>query len=402
MSFYGTDYDANGRPVGDPYDDVPHTAEVIEGPFHEDDHSLVRRYTVDLAPFLDGTFTPPTPSVGAMLPDGSAMLYPGKWHTVIAPTTSGKSWLAAQCVYDEILNGRSVVYIHFEETLPAGTIERLMNMGLDPKAIAKQLTWVATDVPLTDSITRRLADHLEPSLVILDGINAACSAYGWEVNDTKAVGSYRQTLVTPWAARNAAVLSLGHPPKATDRQKERHGFGSTAWLDEVDGVGFRLVGSSSKPISRGKTGYSRLFSVKDRYGQVESLGQLSDKHEGWYEIASMQVRNDDLVNPKDVTIRMLNPGGGATKDSEPTDKYDKIADGVYAHMQRFLPRFSTMRDLRDKLRAANVAQFGNDDLPVALERLVSRGVLEWPEVSSRQQRPGWLVDPSEVDSGVAS
>lgn len=384
----------------DPYADVPHTADVITGPFPpEDDSTLVRRYTVDLAPFLDGTFVAPTPSVGALLNDGSALLYPGKWHTVIAPTTSGKSWLAAQCVYDELCAGRNVVYVHYEETLPAGTVERLLNMGLDKRAISEQLTWLATDVPLTDSVTRRLADNLEPALVVLDGINAACSAYGWEVNDTKAVGAYRQTLVMPWTARNAAVLSLGHPPKAKDRQSERHGFGSTAWLDEVDGVGFRLIGSTTKPISRGKVGYSRLYTVKDRYGQVESLGERSDKHEGWYDLGSMQVANDDLVDPRAVKIRLLPPSKTPGQAAEAQDKYDRIADALHRFMTSSLPHFQTLRALREKFRAAGTCPFSNDDLPVALERLVTRGVVEWPEVPERQQRPGWLADYDDPMAG---
>ena len=43
-----------------------------------------------------------------------------------------------------------------------------------------------------------------------------------------------------------------------------HGFGSTAWLDEVDGVGFRMVPSKHPMVIGGKS-YSELYVVKDRY-----------------------------------------------------------------------------------------------------------------------------------------
>lgn len=391
--FYGTDYDDQGYPVDDPWAD---------GEPREDDLTVVRRYTVDLDPFLDGSFVAPVPSRGVLLGDGSGLLYPGKWHTVIAPTASGKSWFAAQCVYDELIADQTVVYIHYEETLPAGTIGRLLDMGLDVDLIKSRFVWVSTDVPLADSVSRILASHFEPSLVVLDGINAACSALGLDPNDTKGVGVYRRVLVTPWAARNAAVLSLGHPPKATDRQKERHGFGSTAWLDEVDGVGFRLVPSTTKPIARGKTGYATLYSVKDRYGQVEAQGIISPKHEGWYELGSMRVSNEPGSEPA-TKVRMY-PPGMKSDTGEKADKFDVIADALLKFMTECLPKFSTLRSLREKFRAAGVVPFGNDDLPVALERLVTRGAVEWPEVPGRRERPGWLTDfedPAESNRGAA-
>ncbi len=57
-----------------------------------------------------------------------------------------------------------------------------------------------------------------PVLAVLDGINAACSQHGWKVADTEAIGSYRAMFVAPLVKAGAAVLSLGHPPKAKDRQ----------------------------------------------------------------------------------------------------------------------------------------------------------------------------------------
>lgn len=56
--------------------------------------------------------------------------------------------------------------------------------------------------------------------------------------------------VHPLTKIGAAVLSLGHPPKATNRQGESYSYGAAGWLNDVDGVGYRMVASKT-PISKG-------------------------------------------------------------------------------------------------------------------------------------------------------
>src|SRR5215213_2996780 len=159
-------------------------------------------------------------------------------------------------------SGRAVVYVHFEEASPESTIARLRQLGVTDETLEDYFTWSATEAPFKPGRMAHLIEDLEPGLVSLYGINAACSQHGWDPNGTDGVGQYFATLVRPAMSAGAAVLSLGHPPKARDRQTERHGYGSTAWLDQADGVGFRMVASKT-PIGRGRIGSSSLYSVKD-------------------------------------------------------------------------------------------------------------------------------------------
>ena len=377
---YGHDYDNDGNPVE--IDPLPVEQTVSD------------RWLVDLSPFLDGTYTPPAPSRGVTREDGKHILYPGKWHTMIGPTGAGKSWFACQCVFDELLADRSVLYAHFEESLAAGTVGRLLLMGLDPDLIRKRFHFVdRTMGRITGAELAALVDETEPSLVILDGINAACSQYDWDVEKTAGVGKYRSTFVEAAAASGSAVLSLGHPPKARDRQNERHGFGSSAWLDEVDGVGFRIVGSKTQPIRRGGVGYANVSTVKDRYGQVEEGGDLSDTSEGWFDIGSLRVDSDPVGKPS-VRVRLMRPGATASG----RDVIDSLADQIVGYLgEHDEGRFSSLRALGTSLRAAG-GTFQEKNLSVALERLKQAERLEWPEVAERQPRPGWLVDVGrEVD-----
>jgi hypothetical protein len=53
--------------------------------------------------------------------------------------------------------------------------------------------------------------------------------------------------VHPLLTVGCTVLSLGHPPKAVNRQSESYPYGAAGWLNDVDGAGFRLNASKEIP-----------------------------------------------------------------------------------------------------------------------------------------------------------
>lgn len=157
--------------------------------------------------------------------------------------------------------------------------------------ILKQFRWMNCETRWTEGAFAQALSRLpnRPTLVVLDGVNAAASQHDTEVMHPKSVAVYRTLFVKPATALGATVLSLGHPVKDRARQGERHSFGSTAWLDEVDGVAFRLE-ASPKLIAKGREGASRLSVVKDRYGSVKRHGQPNaNKEAGWFYLGSFVV-----------------------------------------------------------------------------------------------------------------
>jgi hypothetical protein len=347
---------------------------------------------VDLRPYLDGTYVPQTPSVGAERDDGIQLLYSGKWHTVIAPTTSGKSWFGIWHVVATLRAGMKVAYAHFEESSPLGTLNRIRQAApdLDIEVIAENLIWLDCTMSWRSPAEWSHAVPDDVELLILDGINAACSQHQWPVEKTDGVGAYRRTFVTPITSRGAAVLSLGHPPKATDRQGEKHGYGSTAWLDDVDGVGFRMLASKTSPIRRDHHGWSAIYTVKDRYGEVERHGELNGSNEdggtsneGWYYIGSMHV--DNTLGRTAVTMTAPK-GGGVT-----AGPYAKLAGHVLTVMDSLQhQRFETFGALEDQVRSYG-HEFRQAHLRSALLHLEREGLIQWPEVAARKPRPGWLT-----------
>jgi hypothetical protein len=188
--------------------------------------------------------------------------------------------------------------MHFEEPTAEGTLGKLQEMGANPNVILDSFIWLDCNAMWQpDQFASELAKlPAAPDLVVLDGINRSSGRHGVDPEKLAAVDLHRNLFVDPAMTAGSAVLSLGHPVKDQSRSNERHGYGSTAWLDEPDGVGFRLEKSKKCPPGRGRLGYVSLYSVKDRYGSVEKHGTIVDGRDGWYCLGSLQIDNSDGQN----------------------------------------------------------------------------------------------------------
>jgi hypothetical protein len=82
---------------------------------HTDEHHADGPTTwepVDLGPYLRGEVERPEPSIGIARNDGQRFIYPGREHSVIGETESGKTWFAIGSAALEIFACHRVVYIH--------------------------------------------------------------------------------------------------------------------------------------------------------------------------------------------------------------------------------------------------------------------------------------------------
>jgi hypothetical protein len=405
---YGGDESALAKALirGDAIGPRPHIAQLFKSV--QTNHSTVAEVTIDqittaeegwsrwadLRPHLDGTVQKPQPSIGGERDDGIHLLYPKRWHTCIGLTGCGKTSFALWHIKATLDAGGHVTYLHFEETDPGGVLERLQGIGVSQDVIDKQFHWANCDKAWAAGEMAYRITQLEqpPALAVLDGINAACSQHGWKVGDTEAIGSYRAMFVTPLVKAGAAVLSLGHPPKARDRQNEMHGFGSTGWLDEVDGVGFRMTASKNAPMMTGAKGFSSLYVVKDRYSQVKRWGNLdTTKEQPWFYMGAFIVDDAPLVGPAAMRLNVPEmPGaGGQLKSTEAV-----LADHIEECLQKRADKFDSVNSLKAML-AEDGVKFTRSHVPIALEMLVNQERLSWPKVTGNKPRPGRLIGGSE-------
>jgi hypothetical protein len=352
-----------------------------------------------------------TPSIGFVRDDGRQLLYAGKWHTLVGLAGSGKSMLAVAHCAEEIrrLDGRGlVVYAHFEEATPNGTISRLKAMGITAQQ-AERFVWVNgaltrvwSPESFADALMRVTAyfGH-PPTLVVLDGIKAACGVHGWDVEkDATGVAPYRRTLVAPALELGATVLSLGHPVKDRTRQGEGHAYGASGWLDEVDGAAFRLELGSS-PIGLGRSGASALYSAKDRPGGVNAGGQpdaAGAREVGWFYQGMVVVDSTEEIGEGHyrTRVRLTTP-----KPAEAAgNPYELMADQVHEYLSEHGGRFASVTALATQYRIISKStKIDNNAFSAVLQLLVDQGRLVWPEVDGRgRPRPGWLAVPEDGDT----
>lgn len=201
--------------------------------------------------------------------DGAPLLYPGRINGLLGESESGKTWIALLAVTQVLASGLAVLYIDFEDTA-AGIVSRLRAMGATDTDL-ERLTYLDPTENLHLAAAGDLAETLDTTqaaLIVIDGINAAMTVMGLEINDNTDATKFAQKLLRPLARTGAAALTVDHVPKAAD-QRGKGGIGAQAKRAMTDGCA--IACDVVQPFGRGMTGKLRLTVDKDRPGYVRAV-----------------------------------------------------------------------------------------------------------------------------------
>jgi hypothetical protein len=241
---------------------------------------------------------------------------------------SGKSWLGVACVAAELLAGRYVVYIHFEEADPSDTIERLLALGIPATLIQSKLRFVGPERPATPFALAMLLDPV-PSLVVLDGVNEGMALHNNEIREEGGVAAFRRRLVKPFTAAGAAVLSLDHVVKDPER-RSRGPIGSVHKGNAL--TGSLIVLENVEPFGRGQRGRSHVYVTKDRPGHLRQHGRPDPKTPGKTYLGELVV-DDTQHNSPDLELKLWAPRTDGTADAEHSEQegpnpQDAVLDAI--------------------------------------------------------------------------
>lgn len=318
---------------------------------------------VDLGPYLRGEVTRPVPSVGLYRSDGLRMLYPGKEHAVIGEMESGKSWFALACAAAELAAAHPVLYIHFEESDPSDTLERLLALGVGPPVIEKLFRFVAPERQVGTDALRRLLDPA-PSLVVFDGVNEAMSLHRWGIREEDGAAQFRRHLVMPCTRVGAASLSCDHVVKDVER-RGRNAIGS---IHKGNGLsGSLILLENADPFGRFARGRSHVFVTKDRPGHLRQHGR-ADKTAGKTFMGELVVDDTQVYTP-DLELKFWAPTDRAQTALPPREDDEETV-------------LAAVRDIVAKGAEANVRMIRGaigarkDRVDNALTRLVLDGRLQ--------------------------
>lgn len=215
---------------------------------------------IDLAHVLDGDWDPPVPALLARN-DGTALLYPGKVHSLAGEPGGGKSWIALAAVAETINAGGTALYIDYEDS-PDAFATRLLALGLTPAQISTQVTYVRPTGPLTVTDEQRLA-AMQFTLVVIDSAGESLAVEGESPNDDDAVARWFRLLPRPLAHNGAAVLVIDHVTKNADT-RGLWAIGSQRKMAALDGAAYALEVRVAP--TKEQTGYMSIICAKDRHG----------------------------------------------------------------------------------------------------------------------------------------
>lgn len=222
---------------------------------------------VDMAAMMDGDLTPEPATIWTM-DDGTALLYPGKTHTVYAPPGGGKSLLMQHAAVQELAKGNKVLYLDYEDG-PKAVLLRMESMGLTRDMVqGRRFRYLRPEV--VDGAVQGL-EHLTQgrySLVIVDGVTRAIAAAGKSSNSGDEYNIWQSQLVERLAEETgAAVVTVDHVAKAADAQGTGP-IGSGQKIAQVTGAAYR-VDTVARPVP-GRVGTVDLYVSKDKVGDVNA------------------------------------------------------------------------------------------------------------------------------------
>ena len=383
------DYDDGVHTLDEPPDDDHHEWGGHESQESDDkEHELTTWEPIDLGPYLRGEIQQPSPAVGIRRTDGLQVVYPGREHSVLGETESGKTSFVLGCVAEELSAGNFVVYAHFEEADPASSVERLLLLGVDPSLIEQRLRFVGPARPARAEWVSALLEPA-PSLFVLDGVNEGMALHGDEIKDAAGAAAFRRRLVLPFLRVGAATIACDHLPK--DREgRGRDAYGSVHKGNAINGA--RILLENREPFGRRMRGRSNVFVTKDRPGQLRAHGSTAGAPGKTY-LGTLVI--DDATCGPDFLMRFYAPKGDDGEDGPAADAVSwgaELGGHVYDAISA-LPEqtVASMTLLYAELRNAG-RQVRDRHVRDAVADLIVTGRLV--EVSGRRGAKGYRTIPT--------
>jgi len=243
----------------------------------------------DLAAILSGEVVPETPTQLARA-DGHHLLYPGRINGLVGESESGKSWVAMHACVQAMRNGEAVVYLDHEDTA-AGVVGRFRALGVADDTLSVLLTYISPDESLGPVQRADLVVALAaamPTLIVVDGVNAALTLMGLDLDKNKDYTLYHQQVLKVLSGTGATVVTIDHVTKNKDTRGV-YAIGAQAKRAMTDGA--MIAVEAVTKFGRGQSGKLRLTVLKDRPGTVRSISG----NNGWLGDVTIASGADGMV-----------------------------------------------------------------------------------------------------------
>lgn len=288
--------------------------------------------TVDLWPYILKEIVQDPPSI-LKREDGKGLMYPGLVNLLFGKSESAKSWVALHaCVQEMATSTGRVIYVDLEDG-PAGTIGRLLKLGVGDDDIANQFHYILPDSPLApmqksmfggsnaddegksaQAVFEAKIKAINPTLIVIDGMTVLYGIHGHNTNDATATA-----FITNWlkslCINGATVIVIDHTGKGEGGGASP--IGAHHKIAMVQGTALR-IDVIDKPMP-GKKGSVKLVVFKDRPGSVRAISgkPLGNNDE---QVAGIVTLDSTVEGITHITIEPPKDGDVILADSDSMDR----------------------------------------------------------------------------------
>ena len=296
--------------------------------------------------------------------DGNHLLYAGKVNALFGESESGKTWVALEAVRQELEKGNCVFYIDFEDSA-RGIFNRLKTLKCDTEKL-KSFKYANPDEPLGDGIGEIMKTEIGkylPTLIVVDGVNAAMNLLGLDLEKNKDATTFSQKVLKPLKIFGAGILTIDHVTKSKDN-RGNYAIGAQAKRADIDGVA--IACDVSMPFGRGIDGCLELKVTKDRPGFVRAICP---------DAKTLGVAN--IKNGKDESIS-VSISGGTIAIASADSRLELVSQFMEAHGYEM-----GLNEIREKIRKEG-NKIGNNEISTALTSLVMSGHITLKEEGQKK------------------
>lgn len=238
--------------------------------------SLTSWGLVDMAAVLAGDLKPEEPAI-LHRSDGELVFYKGRVNALVGESESGKSWLAFLACTEEMQAGNNILILDFEDTVENVAMRclamRIEGRGTDKPMLIEHLGYIAPDTMLGEAERDEFygaLDRLQPTVIVVDGVNAAMTLLGLELEKNRDCTQFFQLILKPLAQTGAAVITVDHVTKAKEG-RGNYAIGAQAKRAMTDGamIGVSVVDT----FGRGRLGKIETVVLKDKPGGVRKIAE---------------------------------------------------------------------------------------------------------------------------------
>jgi hypothetical protein len=193
-----------------------------------------------------------------------------------------------------------------------------------------------------------------PTLIVVDGVNAAMNLMNLDLEKNKDATTFSQTVLRPLRVGGAGILTIDHVTKSKDN-RGNYAIGAQAKRADIDGAAFAV--SVALPFGRGIDGALDILCTKDRPGFVRAICP---------DAKTVGVANLRSSGEGHIAVSI---SGGTVVISNAEQRMEQVSNFLETHGYEM-----NFNDIKKRLRDEGIGM-GSDMVRLALDTLVARGAV---------------------------